>query len=261
MTKPLINLVHANGFPSGSYCTFLNEFSSEYSTIAHDKFGHNKKFPIHSNWQYLVDELIDFLTKQNQPVICIGHSFGGVISFIAACQRPELFRGLIMLDSPVISGPFSYLVKVLKKTPLIDKFSPSGKAKNRQRYWPLNTNLVDNFSKKTLFKNFDPRCLKDYVEHGIIQQNNQLELIFSADVEADIFRNMPTNLSAYKNKLKVPNAFIYGENTDVLPFIHFQRFTKLNNIKLTMMPNGGHMFPLEQPENTAALIKTIIKNW
>lgn len=261
MALPLINLVHANGFPVGSYKTFLAEFSSSYHTTGHDKFGHNDNYPIHSNWQYLVTELVDYLKQQDQKVICIGHSFGGVISFLAACQHPELFRGLIMLDPPVVTGPFSHILKVVKKTPFIDTWSPAGRAIKRQRYWPADTNMVSNFAHKKLFHNFDQRCLKDYVDHAVKHRNNRLELTFLPEVEADIFRHMPSNLSQYKNKLKVPAALIYGENTTVFPIKYFERFAKLNDIELAMMPNGGHMFPLEQPENTANMIKAIIKDW
>ncbi|WP_350433302.1 alpha/beta hydrolase [Shewanella sp. H8] len=261
MTKPLINLVHANGFPAGSYKTFLAEFEHDYRTIAHDQFGHNVMYPIHSNWQYLVTELVEFIKKQDEKVICIGHSFGGVISFIAACQHPELFRGLIMLDPPVVTGAFSHLLSFIKRTPYIDKLSPAGKAKTRQNQWPENANLVDYFSQKTLFKNFDPRCLQDYATSGSVIRNKRLELTFSPAVEADIFRHLPTNLVKYKNKLTVPAKLIYGEKTNIFPIKHFVRFAKLNNIELMTMPQGGHMFPLEQPENTAAMVKEIIKDW
>ncbi|MFS1422892.1 alpha/beta fold hydrolase [Shewanella sp. 10N.286.48.B5] len=261
MTKPLINLVHANGFPAGSYKTFLGEFNEKFSTIAHDQYGHNHKYPIHTNWQHLVTELLDYLKQQDEKVICIGHSFGGILSFLAACQHPELFRGVIMLDPPVVTGPFSHVLKVVKKTRLIDKWSPAGRAQNRQRHWPLNTNLVGYFAQKNLFKNFDPRCLKDYIDHGVTQRNKRLELSFTPEVEADIFRHLPCNLARYKNQLKVPAALIYGEKTDVFPVKYFTRFANLNNIEVSMMPNGGHMFPLEQPQNTANMIKAIVKDW
>ncbi|MGK0409564.1 MAG: pimeloyl-ACP methyl ester carboxylesterase [Shewanella psychromarinicola] len=261
MTKPLINLVHANGFPAGSYRTFLAEFAPHYNTIALDQFGHNDMYPIHSNWQHLVTELVEFIKKQDDKVICVGHSFGGVISFIAACQHPELFRGLVMLDPPVITGAFSHLLSFIKRTPYIDKLSPAGKAKTRQQQWPEKTNLVDYFSQKTLFKNFDPRCLQDYAHSGFIHRNQRVELTFSPTVEADIFRHLPTNLAQYKNKLKVPAKLIYGQNTNIFPIKHFIRFAKLNDIDIMMMPKGGHMFPLEQPENTAVMVKELIKDW
>jgi pimeloyl-ACP methyl ester carboxylesterase len=111
MSKPVINFVHANGFPAGSYRTFLSLFSNDYSTIALEQYGHDDNYPIHNNWQFLVNELVDFVKKQDQKVICVGHSFGGVISFMAACQHPELFRGVVMLDPPVFSGPLSWFLK------------------------------------------------------------------------------------------------------------------------------------------------------
>lgn len=266
MSQTLINFVHANGFPAGSYQTLFDYFPEKYQVISHEKYGHDKRYPVKNNWQPLVDELINFVKQQleihqQKQVINVGHSFGGVISFIAACQQPDLFKGLVMLDPPVITGSTAFMMKFLKKTRFIDKFSPSGKALVRRKTWPLGTDVAKLFSKRSLFKNFDERCLADYVSHGIIQKDEQLELAFSAQIEADIFRNLAENLSSYKNKLILPAALIYAEQTDVCPHSFFKKFAKLNkNIRLTTT-TGGHMFPLEQPEKTATLITNIIERF
>lgn len=264
MSKMLINFVHANGFPAGSYQTLFNYLPEQYQVISHEKYGHDEKYPVENNWQPLVDELINFVKQQleihqQEQLINVGHSFGGVIAFIAACQQPKLFKGLIMLDPPVITGSTALAMKFIKKTRLIDKFSPSGKAKVRRTHWPLGTDIAKLFSRRQLFKNFDRRCLNDYVSHGIMERNGQLELVFSAQIEADIFRNLAENLSSYKNQLKVPASLIYGDQTEVCPHSFFKKFVKLNkDIKLMTTP-GGHMFPLEQPQATAKLIADIIK--
>lgn len=266
MTKTLINFVHANGFPAGSYQALFDYLPNEYQLISHEKYGHNKKFPVENNWQPLVDELISFVKEQlainnQQQVINVGHSFGGVISFIAACQQPQLFKGLIMLDPPVVSGSTAVAVKLLKKIKLMDKFSPAGKAKSRRTHWPLGTDIAQSFSARKLFKNFDKRCLNDYIRHGIIERNNQLELAFSSQVEADIFRNLASNLSSYKNKLKIPASLIYADNTDIFPHSYFKKFAKLNSAINLEVTHGGHMFPLEHPENTANIITSTIAKW
>jgi len=265
MSKTLINFVHANGFPAGSYQTLFNYLPEQYQVVSHEKYGHDEQYPVENNWQPLVDELIQFVKQQleihqQEQVINVGHSFGGVISFIAACQQPKLFKGLIMLDPPVLTGGPALAVKFIKKTRLIDKFSPAGKAKTRRTHWPLGTDIAKLFARRQLFKNFDRRCLEDYVYNGIVERNEQLELIFSSQVEADIFRNLASNLSSYKNQLQVPASLIYADQTDVCPHSFFKKFAKLNkNIQLVTTP-GGHMFPLEQPEETAKLIaKTIEK--
>lgn len=266
MSKTLINFVHANGFPAGSYSALFSSFPEEYQVISHEKYGHNTQYPVKDNWQPLVDELISFVKQQllinnQQQVINVGHSFGGVISFIAACQQPELFKGLIMLDPPVLSGSTAVAVRLLKKTRWINKFSPAGRAESRRTQWPLGTDIANLFAHKKLFKDFDKRCLDDYISHGVIERNNQLELAFSAQVEADIFRNLAVNLSSYKNKLSVPASLIYADKTDVFPHVYFKKFVKLNKSINLQVTTGGHMFPLERPEDTAQLITDTISQW
>lgn len=264
MPKNIINFVHANGFPAGSYQTLFDYFPDNIQVIALEKYGHNNEKPVNHNWQAQVEELINFVENQKRDgdkVICLGHSFGGVLSFIACCQRPDLFKGLIMLDAPVINGTSALVARLLKKTKWIDKFSPAGRAKNRRTHWPLGSDIGTAFSQRKLFRSFDSRSLADYISHGIQEKNNQLELIFDAQVEASIYRNIPSNLSSYKNKLAIPATLIYGESTDVLPHHVFRHFVKLNKqIKLQTMA-GGHMFPLETPEKTAKLITEIINSF
>lgn len=261
MTNPVLNFAHANGFPAKSYQTLFSYLPSSMQVIAIEKYGHNVDKPINHNWQAQVEELIDFVQAQqvdNKKVICLGHSFGGVISFIACCQRPDLFSGLIMLDPPVLSGTNALMLKLLKKTPWIDKFSPAGKAKNRRTHWPLGTDIAALFSRRTLFKSFDKRCLNDYVKHGVQEKEGQFELVFDAEVEANIFRHLPCNLSNYKNKLTTPAMLIYGASTDVFPQSIFKRFVKLNKQIQLKTTEGGHMFPLEKPAETAKLITEFI---
>ncbi|SFC00914.1 alpha/beta hydrolase [Pseudoalteromonas denitrificans] len=267
MPKPIINFVHANGFPAASYNTFLEYIKPDYQIMALPQYGHNPLYGITHNWQYLVDELIEFVLIQNQiikdknqKVINVGHSFGGVISFMAACQRPDLFKGLIMLDPPAFTGSTAFLMKLLKNTRFIDHITPAGRTKMRRKQWPLSANMVNQFKHKALFKNFDPRCLADYAHNAIVQRNQKLELAFSAEVETDIFRNLPVNLNQFKNKLTIPATLIYAENGVCSPrLVH--KFSSKNNINVIKRPNIGHMFPLEQPEETALLIKHTIKSW
>ena len=264
MPKHIINFVHSNGFPAGCYQTLFSYLPDNMQVIALDMYGHNEKKPINNNWQAQVEELITYVEASQvdgNKVVCLGHSFGGVLSFIACCQRPDLFKGLIMLDPPVLNGASALAIRLLKKTRWIDKLSPAGKANKRRTHWPLKTDIAQIFSRRKLFRNFDSRCFADYIEHGIREVNNQLELSFDAQIEANIYRNLPSNLSRYKNKLTIPATLIYGTTTDVFPHHIFSRFIKLNkHIKLQTTP-GGHMFPLESPEKTAKLIADIINDF
>jgi pimeloyl-ACP methyl ester carboxylesterase len=265
MKQQLINFVHANGFSAPSYQTFFNCFGEQISLIAQQKYGHNPDYPWHNNWQYLVDEVIAFVLQQSQQhkqqVIGVGHSFGGVITYMAACQRPDLFKGIILLDPPVLIEPVASMMRLLKKTRFIDKVTPAIKAVKRRRNWPLDSNMVDQFKHRQLFKNFDPRCLKDYADNAVTKRDQRLELVFSPEVEAGIFRNVAVNLSQYKNQLSVPGALIYAQNSDLYPSYIFRHFAKKHKLDVHCIEQGGHMFPLERPEHSAQLIESVIKHW
>ena len=130
-----VHLAHANGFPAQSYAKLFSHLDKRIDLIALDKFAHNPKFPLNNNWQNQVDELIHFVETQNAsrekalPVVLVGHSFGAVISYLACCKKPTLFKGLIMLDPPLITGLTGWVFRFAKKSQLIDKITPAGKTK------------------------------------------------------------------------------------------------------------------------------------
>lgn len=262
MTQAIINFVHANGFPFGSYRTFLSYLTDDFHCIGKAQYAHTPEYALNKGYDLVVNELIDYVAEQPQPVIGIGHSFGGVLTFMAAIKAPELFRGIVLLDPPIFTGPIAWLLGLSKHTGHIDKISPAGKAKIRRRQWPKGHDLNTHFGRSRLFKDFDPRCLQDYIDSGFVHHNDNITLQFDADIETEIFRQVPTNLAKYKGQLKVPSAFFYGEHTDVATPYFRNRFIKQHQgMQACCVKNGGHMFPLEQPEQVAQQIKAVINAW
>jgi pimeloyl-ACP methyl ester carboxylesterase len=145
-TKINLHFAHANGFPAGSYQQVFKELPDDFEVHALTKFAHSERFPVNANLSNQVAELVDHLEhKVTKPAYVVGHSMGAVVSFMAACERPDLIKGVIMLDPPIASGLARIVFRLLKCSPLIDKFSPAGKAKVRCQSWPLGTNLVAYF--------------------------------------------------------------------------------------------------------------------
>ncbi len=217
------------------------------------------------NWHHQVDELIAYVEEQKQqqgadtPIIALGHSFGGVLSYLACCQRPDLFDRLVMLDPPLITGPAAWMFKIVKKTPFIDKLTPAGLTKIRRTRWHLEEDLVAYFSQKTLFKDMQERCIRDYVNAVTHEQDGQLCLHFDVDVETNIFRTLPTNLSKHYGKLQVPATLVTAKQSKVCVPKLYKPFLRGNpTVEHVCMPQGGHMFPLEHPEQVAAEIERVI---
>ena len=262
-TEISFHFAHANGFPAASYNTLFSALPKSFNRLHVEKFGHDPEFPVNANWHNQVRELIKHVKSANtvsNGVYAVGHSFGAVISYMAACEEPELFRGLIMLDPPLVTGPMSHIFRIAKKTPLIDKLTPAKLAQTRNTQWPSHTDMVAYFQSKGLFRNMDKRCVRDYV-HSVTQtKGDYTSLTFRADVEAELFRNVPHNLSKYKGKLKCPALLVTGTDSNVCKPAMYQRLMKQNKIEHKCMP-GGHMFPLEHPEAVADLISATLLEW
>ena len=264
MSSEKINLhfAHANGFPAGSYKQIFNALDADYELHALTKFAHTQKFPVNTNLANQVAELIDYLQNNlTQAVYAVGHSMGAVVSFMAACERPDLIKGLIMLDPPIASGLSRIFFRLLKYSPLIDKFSPAGKAKIRCQYWPKDTNLVEYFQARGLFKNFLPTCIADYVAAAIDEREDGFHLNFDAQIEANIYRNIPHNLNRYYKRLQVPALIVTGGKSDVCVPALLSTFIKQTKIEHMILPDRGHMFPLEIPQQVAQIINQRIRFW
>jgi pimeloyl-ACP methyl ester carboxylesterase len=261
-TKINLHFAHANGFPSGSYQQIFNQFPEEFEVHALTKFAHSERFPVNNNLENQVTELIDFLGHTvDNPIYVVGHSMGAVVSFMAACERPDLIKGLIMLDPPIASGLARIAFKLLKYSPLIDKFSPAGKAKVRCQNWPLGTDLVAYFQSKALFKNFQLECVQDYVASAIDELDGKLQLNFDAQIEASIYRNVPDNLNRFYKRLSVPALLVTGSHSDVCIPAFYSTFVKKTKIEHLIFQEGGHMFPLEKPQQVAKVISDKIRLW
>jgi pimeloyl-ACP methyl ester carboxylesterase len=261
-TKINVHFAHANGFPALSYQQIFKQFPDDFELHALPKFAHSERFPVNANLGNQVAELIDYL-KNNvaQPVYVVGHSMGALVSFMAACERPDLIKGVIMLDPPIASGLSRVIFKLLKYSPFFDKFTPAGKAKSRCQSWPLGTDLVAYFKVKGLFKNFKLECIQDYVSAAIDEVEGKLQLNFDAQIETSIYRNVPHTMNQYYKRLSVPGLLVTGGNSDVCVPSLLGTFVKKSKIEHLIFEGGGHMFPLEKPQQVANIITDRIRLW
>ena len=131
MTQTLF-FAHANGFPSATYGKLFAALAPEYQVRHLPQHGHDPRFPVNDNWSNLVDELIHHLEQHDEPVWGVGHSLGGVLHYHAALLRPELYRGVAMLDSPVLTLADKVVIRAAKRFGFIDRITPAGRTLGRR---------------------------------------------------------------------------------------------------------------------------------
>jgi len=156
---------HANSFPAATYKVLFKSLRARgFSVKAIDKFGHDPRFPVSNNWPYVVQQLVEFTTKVAErsggPVWLVGHSLGGFLSLMAAAQHPELARGVVLVDSPLVGGWKSKMVGLAKSTQLVGSISPGAVSRKRRNHWPDADAALEHFRHKKPLPSGTRRCCR-----------------------------------------------------------------------------------------------------
>ncbi|MBS7660712.1 alpha/beta hydrolase [Pseudomonas lalucatii] len=259
MTQPVF-FAHANGFPSATYGKLFAALAPEYEVQHLELHGHDPRFPVNDNWSNLVDELIHHLESCATPVWGVGHSLGGVLHYHAALRRPELYRGLVMLDSPVLTRADRVVIRAAKRFGFIDRITPAGRTLGRREEFADLDEARRYFAGKALFQRFDPECLDAYVRHGLHGGGSGLRLRFDPATEISIYRSVPHTSPGRPQQLQLPLALVRGRHSRVVLAHHARLVRRVPRGEYLTLP-GGHMFPLERPQETAQLLRALFARW
>ncbi len=257
---------HANSFALSTYKLLFSMLASRgIEADGVERFGHDPQRPVTNNWPHLVDELIEFaeqeVQRRGQSVYLVGHSLGGILSFMAACKRPDLARGVLLIDSPLLSGWKANAVGLAKQTQIVGSVSPGKISQRRRHSWASNTEALEYFRSKKAFAQWHPQVLQDYVEHGLVNTDGKRSLYFSREVETAIYNTLPSNLNneLRRHPLRCPVSFIGGRSSVEMRQVGMEMTQRMTKGRI-MMLDGSHLFPMERPQATAAAIEASLLN-
>lgn len=257
---------HGNSFPGATYSSLFAHLRARgFSVSFIDRFGHDERYPVTSNWPHLVQQLVDFAEQEvqdkGQPVFLVGHSLGGILSVMAAAQHPKLACGVLMLDSPLISGWRANAVGVAKRTQMVGAVSPGRVSSRRRKHWASDEEALAHFAHKKAFARWHPDALRDYIAHGLQDEAGGRSLRFDREVETAIYNTLPHNLGTLlrKHPLRCPAAFVGGLASVEMQQVGMGLTTRVTQGRIAML-NGTHLFPMEQPLLTAAAVEAALLN-
>lgn len=256
---PVLVFSHANSFPAGTYRKLFDAWrAAGYRVAALDQFGHDPKYPVSNHWPRLRDQLTDFIDREVRgPAFLVGHSLGGFLSLLAAARRPDLARGVVLLDSPIIGGMVGAMVHFAKITGFGARFSPGHVSARRRHHWPSAEAAHAHFAAKDAFARWDPEVLRDYIACGIVPSEAPMEpghtLGFTRDVETQIYHTLPTDIPTFlrRHPLQCPVSFIGGTKSTEVRHVGMVETERVTEGRVSWI-DGTHLFPLEQPDATAA---------
>jgi pimeloyl-ACP methyl ester carboxylesterase len=257
MTKPLLHFSHANSYPAGTYRQLFALLGAHFDVRSFDMHGHDPAYPVDDGWRELTAELIAQLEQYDEPAILVGHSLGGMLSLMAAYQRPELARCVVMLDSPVVAGWRALLWRFAKSAGWGDRFSPARLSWRRRTTWPDRAAAYEHFASKPIFAAWAPGVLADYLDNGLVPHPDGVQLRFSREIETAIYRTLPHDLGKTLDQYPVPVGFIGGTHSEELRLAGKAATRKLVGQDLVMV-EGGHLYPMEKPALTAQLVEEMV---
>jgi len=252
-----IVFLHANGFPPGTYASFLKELAplARISTLEHRPLW-QAKAPRFMSWEvYAVDAIETLRREASKPVWLVGHSMGGAISLLIAHKAPELVKGIVALDPVTINSPF------LAWSRLAFRLWPNKPrmiqgALGRPHQFENHQTAFEFYRGKRAFAAIADKELMDYVLAAHVTSDDGVHLRFSGEWEACVYRSPPSLWSTLR-KLTVPVHILGGQSSYVITRAVADRLRSYANLQVAMI-DAGHLLPMEKPIETAEFVTNAI---
>ncbi len=184
-----------------------------------------------------------------------GHSLGGYLSLLAALKRPQWVKDVVMLDSPVIAGWKSGLLRFTQWTGLDERLSPAAATKKRRMHWTEPRRGVAAFplegGVRALGRAHVVRLhrLCDSIESS--DAGDARTLAFKREVEYLIYRTLPRTLGARTaHGVPVPVGFLAGTHSREVRHVGLDMTWRIVGDHFEWM-DGSHLFPMGRPIETA----------
>lgn len=261
MLQPILHFVHANSFPAGTYRLLFEHLRQHYEVRALSMHAHNPDYPVRNGWHELMLELVDELqARYDRPVILVGHSMGGMLSLMAANQRPDLVRCVVLLDSPVVAGWRALLLRMAKSLGIDRRFSPARFSEKRRNLWPDAASTYRHYAAKPMFAAWAPEVLRDYLECGLEPHPQGVTLRFTREAETAVYSSLPHHIGAMVRRgFPVPVGFIGGQDSAESRQAGLAATRRLVGRHFQLLP-GGHLFPMESPAAAAQAVHQMIQS-
>lgn len=215
-----------------------------------------------SDWSSLADYYLSDLPAfiRSGDTVGIGHSIGGIVTAIMSNQRPGLFSRLILLDPVLLDRSLIAIIATMRLLGQDHNFPLAKKAYRRKRQFSSREKALDHYRKKRVFSGFGENTLERYVDHCMqAMEDGSLSLSCSPELEASIYRSLPLSNWQQIRKLSVPTLILVGEDSDTISSRGVKRLSRINSNLIVQTLPGGHLFPLENPETSADLIRSFLK--
>ncbi|AWB24987.1 alpha/beta hydrolase [Methylobacterium currus] len=241
-------LLHANGFNARTYRSLLAPLA-DWHVLAYDHRGHGRTtLPAEpagrTDWQDVTDDLIALLDRLDAPpLVLIGHSMGGTASLLAAAERPERVRRLVLLD-PVIQPP--------ERRGEGHAGLAEGALKRRSDF-PSREAALAAYRGRGAFRTWPEAPLADYVADGFRDGPDGVTLACTGAWEASSYLAQGHDPWGALARLSCPADILRAESGSTCALAESR-----GSVEVETVPGTTHFLPFEAPERVRAAIRRAV---
>ncbi len=232
--KPPIILIHGFPYDHTMWKNQIQYLQADYHIVTFDirGLGESITSDYRITMEDLVDDLFDVIEKNDlkDSILC-GLSMGGYISFRAIERDQSKFRALIIMDSKTEADNNTAR---LKRASGIKMIKNEGLDDYLEKTMPLT------YAKSTLENN--PKLYRSFLEKA--------KTFDSRGIIAALFAMLSrTNTTESLAKIRIPALFLVGESDNLTTPESVKKISDMvENSTMEIVPDAGHMSPLENPD-------------
>lgn len=235
---PAVLLLHALGLDRCAFDPLRHALGGSLDIISYDHRGHgsrasDERFTL----QMLVDDALDMIRWVNRPVHLLGHAFGGVVATLAAKSLCSAVRSLALVTTPLESVP-AFAERVRQ----IDAGSLANTVEQSLERWFYGLEGLSTY-------------------HSAFAYGRKAISGVSAIGYANGWRSLAGFGRLPLDDAELPPTLYIAATDDAsVPASSFDSFLlsgakKREGLQFKVLPRGGHMLPLIEPEQVARHLK------
>lgn len=170
---PLLHFAHATGVNAQTYRKLLASLAGDFRIIAWDARGHGfTRLPADPaslvTWRTYAEDLEAMIEAIGERPFLVGHSMGGSVSFSVAATRPDLVRGIAMVEPAIVSASRSRQVDADRERGIQPNSELAEMAGRRRAAWASREEIHAKYLGRGVFAGWEEGGVGDYLDGGLL---------------------------------------------------------------------------------------------
>lgn len=249
--------VHANGFNAATYRSILGPLSLSLRIMAVDLRGHGaSRLPAdpvgRRSWNDFRDDLVGVLDALGgPPLVLSGHSMGGTSALLAAAERPDRVKSLVLFDPVILKRLRSLYARAPWTSGRAWRNTPMAQGAARRRaVFDSHADAFKAYRGRGAFKTWPETMLADYVSAGFRERpDGAVELTCAPAWESSNFASQAHDPWRALRRVRAPLT-IYRAGTGSTCGIRDEAVLTRRNpgARLFTVEGASHFLPMERPD-------------